>query len=54
MCHEMNNIVEGPKSQISNVYALMVYNFFWCLVMEKMENPVFASMKTLNNFKDPY
>jgi hypothetical protein len=45
----------GPKSQtVLYVYGPIVFKFFRCLVGEKIEIKVFACLKTLINFEDPY
>jgi hypothetical protein len=49
LCHEMNNFFEGPNSKISKISKTFMYtvcadgfNFFWCLVLEKMNIQAFA------------
>ncbi len=43
LCHEMNNFLKvlNIKSVLS-VYALIVFNFFCCFVMEKIKDKVLA------------
>ncbi len=47
-CHEMNNFLSEKfclkvlKIKSGSVYAPMVFKFFCCLVMEKMEDKVLA------------
>jgi hypothetical protein len=57
LCHGMKKFFEGPECQIITfLHAPMVFKFFWCLVMEKMDIQVFACcfLEILTNFEDPY
>ncbi len=43
LCHEMNNFLKVLKiKSVLSVYALMVFKFFSCLVMEKIKDEVLA------------
>jgi hypothetical protein len=57
LCHEMNDFVEGPKSQVSTFCTCAdgIKIFFGALLWRKWKLKfLLNSTKTLTNFADPY